>query len=156
MLSTPPAFVLSQDQTLVFNPSCYSGFFVPVSFPPPEPHSLKQKLISELTVVFPQSLCIVFKILAPPARFPSLEHLVRIPHCYRKVNTFFHPFSLFFISFFYSRTMKNPFNIKSRKLPNIIQDQPQQLFGFKKNKFSCFHSFPAWNCGNMGISNVGD
>ena len=42
VLSTPPAFVLSQDQTLVFNPSCYSGFFVPVSFPPPEPHSLKQ------------------------------------------------------------------------------------------------------------------
>ena len=70
VLSTPPAFVLSQDQTLVFNPSCYSGFFVPVSFPPPEPHSLKQKLISELTVVFFFSLCIVFKILVPFAPDP--------------------------------------------------------------------------------------
>ena len=55
VLSTPPAFVLSQDQTLVFNPQ--SGFY----WFSPAPRS---KLISELTVVSPQSLCIVFKVLA--------------------------------------------------------------------------------------------
>jgi len=73
----------------VFNPSCYSGFFVPVSFPPPEPHSLKQKLISELTVVFPQSLCIVFKILAPQLSLPRLSAWLEYHKHPFDVNSFF-------------------------------------------------------------------
>ena len=43
VLSTPPAFVLSQDQTLVFNPlTCDSGFSPHASFPLRKTHSPKQ------------------------------------------------------------------------------------------------------------------
>ena len=86
VLSTPPAFVLSQDQTLVFNPlTCYLQGFCPNFVSSIRTLQSQAKLISELTVVKPQSLCIVFKILAPSAQSPSLERLVRIPqiplHC---------------------------------------------------------------------------
>ena len=63
VLSTPPAFVLSQDQTLVFNPLTCHWVLHSLSLSlllAPQPQA---KLISELTVV---SLlpCIVFKIPA--------------------------------------------------------------------------------------------
>ena len=54
VLGTPPAFVLSQDQTLSFNP------FIRI------PSSRLGRSLSELTVVLScVSLCIVFKVRRP-------------------------------------------------------------------------------------------
>ena len=54
VLGTPPAFVLSQDQTLSFNP------FIRI------PSSRLSRSLSELTVVLScVSLCIVFKVRRP-------------------------------------------------------------------------------------------
>ena len=65
VLSTPPAFVLSQDQTLVFNPlTCYWVLRL-TSLSLRQTTQPQVKLISELTVVS-LSTCIVFKIPAPP------------------------------------------------------------------------------------------
>ena len=86
MLSTPPAFVLSQDQTLVFNPQ--SG--VLVSQPS------RSKLISELTVVLPSLLCIVFKVLPRPP-FRERLNIITLPP--PPVNTFFLIFLIFFVLF---------------------------------------------------------
>ena len=53
VLGTPPAFVLSQDQTLSFNP------FIRI------PSSRLGRSLSELTVVLASILCIVFKVRRP-------------------------------------------------------------------------------------------
>ena len=62
VLSTPPAFVLSQDQTLVFNP------LLPASCPPR--HSPESVLTHQnLTVLSSRFRCIVFKNRTHPRRF---------------------------------------------------------------------------------------
>ena len=58
VLGTPPAFVLSQDQTLMFNPLSYGlGAFAPL---PKDLHSLRIFCRSSLLC------CIVFKVRPPP------------------------------------------------------------------------------------------
>ena len=61
VLGTPPAFVLSQDQTLPFNPfkNASQPFGLPRLF-----YSLESSLSSSFLRVY--FLCIVFKVLRPP------------------------------------------------------------------------------------------
>ena len=66
VLGTPPAFVLSQDQTLSFNP------FIRI------PSSRLGRSLSELTVVLSYvSLCIVFKVRRPSRK--ELVYLIKSP-----------------------------------------------------------------------------
>ena len=69
VLSTPPAFVLSQDQTLMFNPYLPSGT---LRFDSPKPPLLppRRASLSQNLTVLSFLLCIVFKVLSPP-RFSS-------------------------------------------------------------------------------------
>ena len=89
VLSTPPAFVLSQDQTLVFNPLDLS----------PGSHPASISLIPELTVVLPLSLYRFQGSLAPPRKFPSrraLDYSITSPLiCQHLFSDFFHFFSKF-------------------------------------------------------------
>ena len=113
MLSTPPAFVLSQDQTLVFNPilTVVTGY--------PVAHS--QNSFSELTVVC-VSLSVSFSRFRPrrplpPASRPlplaqpllskcfAQQRLAIISRISQPVNTFFQSFFTFFHSFFQMRTL---------------------------------------------------
>ena len=95
MLSTPPAFVLSQDQTLVFNPSLAILGSSPRFVPSAEDPQSQVKLISELTVVSLQSLCIVFKILAPLVSSAWIDY-----HNPSPLSTSFFAFFRFFSMFF--------------------------------------------------------
>ena len=76
VLGTPPAFVLSQDQTLMFNPS---RSLAPASgSPKPSALALLRCLLSQNLTVLPVFLlCIVFKVRSRPlpslARFRNLS-----------------------------------------------------------------------------------
>ena len=91
VLSTPPAFVLSQDQTLMFNPLSFS---------------VQSSINSSYWLSFFLQFCIVFKILSERFRSPfrSLrgcpsERFAIIPHTYLIVNTFLQTFFTFFQTF---------------------------------------------------------
>ena len=89
VLSTPPAFVLSQDQTLMFNPPQARFLSASGSPKPSASHPLARCLLSQnLTVlrasIFPLSmentrslflLCIVFKVRSPPSLASPLREL---------------------------------------------------------------------------------
>ena len=90
VLSTPPAFVLSQDQTLVFNPQSGSYWFSPAP---------RLKLIPELTVVSPLTLYrFQGSPLASRVSFVTLsrERLIILTQPASFVNTFFKVFFDFF------------------------------------------------------------
>ena len=88
VLSTPPAFVLSQDQTLMFNPPQARFLSASGSPKPSASHPLARCLLSQnLTVLrefLPLSmentrslflLCIVFKVRSPPSLASPLREL---------------------------------------------------------------------------------
>ena len=98
VLSTPPAFVLSQDQTLMFNPlsSIRSPRTARQSCPS---ELLKAFTLSESDCSFFVSLCIVFKIRSPPwSVFLSRSRgdFYIIPNLSPFVNTFFPLFEAVF------------------------------------------------------------
>ena len=95
VLSTPPAFVLSQDQTLVFNPQ--SGLLVQ--------HQPQIKTHSRINCRFSSYLCIVFKVLRPPElpfQALSRERLIILSHNFYFVNTFFESFLQKYATFYHS------------------------------------------------------
>ena len=106
VLGTPPAFVLSQDQTLPFNPS--GSLPRALRFPSRFPFlpgfallflSSESSLSSFLLRV---SLCIVFKVRSALSRGPPRASLHRIPNQNRFVKRFFSFFSNFFSARFLS------------------------------------------------------
>ena len=88
VLSTPPAFVLSQDQTLAFNPV----YFLPVSRP-------RIKLIRNYCHNFAFHSLYRFQGSAPIRRCPARVSLHILSSSQRKVNTLFEVFCAFFIVF---------------------------------------------------------
>ena len=112
VLSTPPAFVLSQDQTLVFNPStCDLRFRSSASFrssellPASELPASQAKTHFRINCRSSSSLCIVFKIPAPFLKALGYN-TTSIPHCQ-------HFFSIFFERFFFPNDHKNAFFFRS-------------------------------------------
>ena len=88
MLGTPPAFVLSQDQTLTFNPLSSIGF------------TDQAQLIRNYCLLFALFLfCIVFKVQSPLLRCPARVSLCILSFFPRIVTTFFELFSAFLRSF---------------------------------------------------------
>ena len=85
VLGTPPAFVLSQDQTLSFNP------FIRI------PSSRLSRSLSELTVV----LSCVFSLYRFQGSAPLARSLYIIPNASPFVNTFFEIFSIFFCFYYF-------------------------------------------------------
>ena len=99
VLGTPPAFVLSQDQTLPFNPlSSSSGLSALALSRLPAPDSQDPLGIRCLFDCASFSIpcrisCIVFKVRRPRRSF------IRIPKIFGKVNTFFQENAGFFRTF---------------------------------------------------------
>ena len=99
VLGTPPAFVLSQDQTLAFNPLSLTGLTGQV------------QLIRNYCLLFALFLfCIVFKVQCSPLRLVAARvSLVIISKIRRNVNTFSTLFSAFFEVFTFSEwTLSRP------------------------------------------------
>ena len=94
VLSTPPAFVLSQDQTLVFNPFNLVFWF-------PRPTSKTHSRINCRSFLI---LCIVFKVRCSPVPFSFRiasrsvpdDNITFISTCQPLFSNFFHFFSNFF------------------------------------------------------------
>ena len=120
MLGTPPAFVLSQDQTLIFDlylaqlslcsslrcPSFGIDFASRVQF-----SGFRRKTFLVCLVFF--LLCIVFKV--PRRQFVSLaDSLVILPHSSLPVNTFFEIFFAFSVPFRSDRQKTPEFRQKTR------------------------------------------
>ena len=98
MLSTPPAFVLSQDQTLMFNPFLASRFLSSCS-PKHSPFPRKPSVYSlrNLTVYYLDLLhCIVFKdrfafVLSLNAGFIIAKHPLIVKPFFQISDIFFQP-----------------------------------------------------------------
>ena len=93
VLSTPPAFVLSQDQTLSFNPV----YFFPVL-------TGKTQLIRNYClIILRYSVCIVFKVQCSPAvsRASQLGYLIKLT---KESQHLFYVFFDFFTKFSFFRT----------------------------------------------------
>ena len=99
VLSTPPAFVLSQDQTLMFNPFPHPLFPVSDS---PKPSTFPSKSgvysLRNLTVLYTLDLlrCIVFKdrfafVLSLNARFIIAKHPLIVKPFFQISDIFFQP-----------------------------------------------------------------
>ena len=90
VLGTPPAFVLSQDQTLPFNPFIFSSVLQPT-----------RKKLSRIAVLN-DCVCAIFQALLSLYRFQG-SALTRSLFIISKnspfVNTFFNLFSTFFLTF---------------------------------------------------------
>ena len=71
VLSTPPAFVLSQDQTLAFNPFILNYRFIPAA----SSHSFGITVLHFSALFLP---CIVFKVRADPLHRVSLSMIARV------------------------------------------------------------------------------
>ena len=118
VLSTPPAFVLSQDQTLVFNPQ--SGLLVQ--------HQPQIKTHSRINCRFSSYLCIVFKVLRPPEppfQALSRERLIILSQPPDFVNTFFKVFFTFFevfLFFSFSRTFDTQASADVRYFPFFCKE----------------------------------
>ena len=98
VLGTPPAFVLSQDQTLTFNPFSLSQLLslMPSLSPRPSPRSLASLSHSESSVFSCVScLCIVFKVRSRASRKALVYNTKHLLFC----QAFFQVFSRFFASF---------------------------------------------------------
>ena len=89
VLSTPPAFVLSQDQTLSFNP-----VYISPGFHPARINSFGITVIS-----LRYSVCIVFKVQCSPAvsRASQLVYLITFPKESQHVFLTFFSFLAFFL-----------------------------------------------------------
>ena len=128
VLGTPPAFVLSQDQTLSFNP------FIRI----PARSLSPGRSLSELTVVLScVFLCIVFKVRRPSRK--ELVYLIKFPSLCQPFFAFFSRFFECFISFehlyLYIRFYSHILHIA---LPYVVE-----LFGNFQNceNFSWKHIF---------------
>ena len=145
VLSTPPAFVLSQDQTLVFNPlTLLLGFprlprFRSLSAP------ASSKTHFRINCRFFHSLCIVFKILAPLSRLSlkgrSLSARIYYHVPYPIVNTFFSFFFNFFILFHFPEHCFPQMRINERPIIRTLTQSPYENVRVLKEQlfsFSCF------------------
>ena len=115
VLGTPPAFVLSQDQTLAFNPLCLIGFTDQV------------QLIRNYCLLFAFLLfCIVFKVQCPLLRCPARASLFILSPNPGNVNTFLQTFSLFFRVFSVSELSTRSSPAKFRPQPfSSVQSLPR-------------------------------
>ena len=109
VLGTPPAFVLSQDQTLAFNPLYLSGV-----------SPARCKLIRNYCLLFALFLfCIVFKVQCPPLGLCLASKLVYIIIVPPKCQHLFATFLSFFHFFLHLRTSKTFSHLSLRYLPSI-------------------------------------
>ena len=110
VLSTPPAFVLSQDQTLSFNPVyIFTG------------HTSKTQLIRNYCLLFALFLvCIVFKVQCSLWGVSARVSLDILSNSQRKVNTFLMIFSTFLRSFLFSEQQQESVFIR----PHISEHCP--------------------------------
>ena len=126
VLGTPPAFVLSQDQTLSFNP------FIRI------PSSRLGRSLSESTVVLScVSLCIVFKVRRP-SQGACISYQIPLA-----LSSLFLPFFRDFLNILHRSNVYNYSFVFIRPFPALRPPHSVILFDYFQNNenFSWLHIF---------------